>query len=180
MSETSLGKADEIDMYSLTGFTTYRFDYPGTAHRPAYGLAIFVKQSILVRNVFRNLIHNIQVLSLEVACAHNWLSIKCLYVPPKTSISHLKELLRSIISNEHFSQPILIAGDFNFDSHVSKALECFMLETFNLRYLETGITTDYNSVLDQAFTNVGNAALHSWGTLESYYSDHKPIFICFN
>lgn len=180
VSETRLGEADEIDMYSLTGFTTYRFDYPGTAHRPAYGLAIFVKQSILVRNVFRNLIHNIQVLSLEVACAHNWLSIKFLYVPPKTSISHLKELLRSIISNEHFSQPILIAGDFNFDSHVSKALECFMLETFNLRYLETGITTDYNSVLDQAFTNVGNAALHSWGTLESYYSDHKPIFICFN
>lgn len=41
VSETRLGEADEIDMYSLTGFTTctYRFDYPGTAHRPAYGLA---------------------------------------------------------------------------------------------------------------------------------------------
>uniref|UniRef100_A0A8W8LHI0 Uncharacterized protein n=1 Tax=Magallana gigas TaxID=29159 RepID=A0A8W8LHI0_MAGGI len=66
VSGTRLGEADEIDMYFLTGFTTYRFDYPGTAHRPAFGLAIFVKQSILVRNVFRNLIHNIQVLSLEM------------------------------------------------------------------------------------------------------------------
>lgn len=146
--EIRFGEVDEIDMYFLIGFIIYCFDYFGIVYRLVYGLVIFVKQFILVRNVFRNFIYNIQVLSLEVVCVYNWLLIKFLYVLLKILILYLKELLRSIISNEYFFQLIFIVGDFNFDLYVFKVFECFMFEIFNFRYLEIGIIIDYNFVLD--------------------------------
>lgn len=37
-------------------------------------------------------------------------------------------------------------------------------------------TTDYRTQIDHIYTNVPQL-IQSAGTLESYYSDHKPIFI---
>ena len=75
------------------------------------------------------------------------------------------------------SVPVLIAGDTNFDSQLSLGFIEFMLEEYCLQYLKTSCTTDYGSTIDQAFTNVALDELYKWGTLESYYSDHKPVFV---
>ncbi|XP_065942635.1 uncharacterized protein [Magallana gigas] len=41
----------------------------------------------------------------------------------------------------------------------------------------TGSTADYDSTLDHIYTNILPIQINFWGTLESYYSDHKPIYV---
>ena len=43
--------------------------------------------------------------------------------------------------------------------------------------LITQFTTDYHTQIDHIYTNIPNHVLTA-GVLESYYSDHKPIFVC--
>lgn len=74
--------------------------------------------------------------------------------------------------------PVVLTGDFNIDNLSSQTgnLMTFMSE-FNLKYLPTDSTTDYGSALDHIYTNISDAQIQSWGTLESYFSDHKPLYI---
>lgn len=74
---------------------------------------------------------------------------------------------------------IILAGDFNLDNLAEDYLVKYMIDKFNLQYLKTSSTTDYNSALDHMYTNVLHDKILTWGTQESYYSDHKPLFISF-
>ena len=47
---------------------------------------------------------------------------------------------------------------------------------YGLRQLISEPTTNYNSALDHIYTNLPPERLCSSGVLESYYSDHKPIY----
>lgn len=55
ISETRLVKTDEEETLSIPGYTMHRFDSPkhGT-QRPSYGLAIYVKESLTVKNINKN------------------------------------------------------------------------------------------------------------------------------
>ena len=52
-----------------------------------------------------------------------------------------------------------------------------MTETYDYKQLIHSPTTDYNSCLDHIYTNIDPIEGH---VLESYFSDHKPIFAAFN
>lgn len=39
------------------------------------------------------------------------------------------------------------------------------------------LTTDYGSIIDHMYTSIPLFDIISWGTLETYYSDHKPFFV---
>jgi len=39
------------------------------------------------------------------------------------------------------------------------------------------VTTDYGSYIDHIYKNFDNDELVAYGTLESYYSDHKPLYL---
>lgn len=45
----------------------------------------------------------------------------------------------------------------------------------NIRQLVQNATTDYDTCLDHLYTNMMSNDQISSATLESYYSDHKPI-----
>ena len=46
-----------------------------------------------------------------------------------------------------------------------------------LKQLINSATTDYNTCLDHIYPNLPTRQVKRFGTLESYYSDHKPNFI---
>lgn len=105
-------------------------------------------------------------------------SLIFLYIPPQEKSDEVKKSLRNIVKT-HASNPnaIVLAGDFNVDNSKSDTFAKYMLKEFNLRYLQTGSTTDYDSALDHIYTNILPIQINFWGTLESYYSDHKPIYV---
>jgi endonuclease/exonuclease/phosphatase family metal-dependent hydrolase len=95
----------------------------------------------------------------------------------------VKKVLFSI-AKEHIgmcANPIVVAGDFNIDGLSSNTdyryIVRFMSENLNLAYLHTGSTSDYGSALDHIYTNFAQSDIQGWGTLESYYSDHKPLYL---
>ena len=76
--------------------------------------------------------------------------------------------------------PAISLRDFNIDllnlSADQKSLTSYMVDQ-GYKQLLMQITTDYHSQLDHIYTNI-QGLIQSSGVLESYYSDHKPIFIC--
>lgn len=180
ISETRLMAGDDDNSLEIQDFTLHRNDFPNTdGNRPSYGLAVYLKDTILskVRNVKKSSFGRIQVLSVNIAVGE-LVSLIFLYIPPQEKSNEVKKSLRNIIKI-HASNPnaIVLAGDFNVDNSKSDTFAKYMLKEFNLRYLQTGSTTDYDSTLDHIYTNILPIQINFWGTLESYYSDHKPIYV---
>ena len=75
----------------------------------------------------------------------------------------------------------MLMGDFNYtymgscNSHIAQLFR----EKLGLNQLVDSVTTDYGSCLDHIYTNMTRMQLKGFGTLESYYSDHKPLFLAF-
>lgn len=68
-------------------------------------------------------------------------------------------------------------GDFNFDIQDNHILNNFFSTTYSLKQLIVQPTTDYGTILDHVYTNIATEKISLSGTLESYYSDHKLVFI---
>jgi len=96
---------------------------------------------------------------------------------PKVTLHTAQDVLRQVLNDSDCSKPTLVAADTNFDLNLTNTLKNFMLEEYGLQYLPTKCTTDYGSTLDQSFTNLTLDEIFKVGTLESYYSDHKPLFV---
>jgi len=96
-------------------------------------------------------------------------------------IDTLKLLLDALLPESSSTTPVLILGDFNVnlleESSKKKKLQKFFQEQRQFTQIISQCTTDYHSLLDHIYTNIPAQVDHS-GTLESYFSDHKPIFIC--
>ena len=76
------------------------------------------------------------------------------------------------------NSPIVVIGDFNINlNDVERSLQFkTLMSKYKLRslLLEGTSTTDFETQIDVIFTNTENC---SSGTYETYFSDHKPIFI---
>ena len=74
----------------------------------------------------------------------------------------------------------ILVGDFNVNlmegSAEQKALKKYLITDRGYTQLIEQYTTNYRTQIDHIYRNVLQF-IQSAGTLESYYSDHKPIFI---
>ena len=99
----------------------------------------------------------------------------------KRFIYTINSLLNYIIPDQN--TPTVILGDFNvnlLEMYLdSKALTKCLVEQRGYTQLINKCTTDYGSLFDHIYTNIPDR-IQSSGVLESYFSDHKPIFVCFN
>ena len=183
LSETHLLDSDRNETFELHGYRLYRFDSTqNSGQRSSHGLALYVKDSLNIRYCSRETIENIQVFSLNVVLySGKTVKLIFLYIPPKLNLTEKKNVLLNIIDKfvSLHADPVLVTGDFNVDNLLpnSENFVQFMKERFNLTYLPTNYTTDYGSALDHFYTNVIQSDIEGWGTLESYYSDHKPLYI---
>lgn len=94
------------------------------------------------------------------------------------SISNFCNCLMSIHQLIEADIPRLIMGDTNIDFFTQVYLSSY-LERLNVRQIMHSSTRDYGSCLDHVYTvatYMSNSDIFC-ATLESYYSDHKPIIV---
>ncbi len=76
--------------------------------------------------------------------------------------------------------PVIILGDFNVNLNENasdKNTFCeYLIEEKKYVQLNSQVTTDNKSRIDHIYTNIPERVGNS-GVLESYFSDHKPIFV---
>ena len=79
------------------------------------------------------------------------------------------------------SIPVVLLGDFNVNlteqTTEQRVLNKCLIKERGYTQLINQYTTDYHTLIDHIYTNIH--LVKSAGTLESYYSDHKPIYVSF-
>jgi len=102
-------------------------------------------------------------------------------VPLQVLINTLNLLLDALLPESSSTTPVVILGDFNVnlleESSSKKKLQKYFQQQRQFTQIISQCTTDYHSLLDHIYTSIP-AQVEHLGTLESYFSDHKPIFIC--
>jgi len=100
----------------------------------------------------------------------------------KVTISHLIDALTHLRNSVLIEPtiPTVLLGDFNIDlmqaNTEQKALTKYHITDKGYTQMINQYTTDCRTQIDHVYTNVPQC-VQSVGTLESCYSDHKPIYI---
>ena len=92
-------------------------------------------------------------------------------------IDALKHLHSAVLNNPN--TPVIIFGDFNVNlnentSDKNTLCKYLMEEKHHVQVINQ-FTTDYKTQIDHIHTNIPER-LKNCGVLESYFSNHKPIF----
>ena len=175
--------SDRDDTYGLPGFNLYRNDFHQSNIRTSYGTAVYIKNDLKCIEIpYRFNTNNVEitvtVLSHPVPNFH----IVGINRSKIVKISHLIEALTHLYNSVLMEPTIatVLLGHFNVnlmqDSTEQKALKAFLITDKGYTQLINQYTTDYRTQIDHIYTNVPHL-VQSAGTLESYYSDHKPIFL---
>lgn len=175
--ETRLWGVSEKELH-IDGFNVICADLEKSPH----GIAVYYRDTLSLEYLTSYCESGIECMLIGL---RNEIVIGFAYCPPRNvSITNFRNFMNSVSSfvaqyvtfNE---KKLLLMGDFNFNSTEKASFSKVFLKTLNIRQLQTSVTTDYDSCLDHIYTNVCDQAVVSFGTLESYYSDHKPLFIAF-
>lgn len=104
------------------------------------------------------------------------ININLIYFPPKSAtLKVCKELFKEIIKKVCLKDCTVIMGDFNQNVLEGSQIAQYICESFGFIQLLNSVTTDYDSCLDHIYINFSKSDLLAYGTLESYFSDHKPV-----
>ena len=171
----------------MANFKLFRNDFnPNSNVRSSYGMAMYIKSNIDCATApFRSNINNIDLTVCVLNDPVPDLHIVGIYRSKSKAnqqklIATIDYLLDTIIPDA--DTPTVIPGDFNVNllevSSEKKALMKSLLQQRNYKQLISQFTTDHHTQIDHIYTNIPNHVLTA-GVLESYYSDHKPIFVCF-
>ena len=182
--ETRLCLLDKNDMYQMNEFILYRNDFSNSTIRTCYGTAVYIKNDLNCTQIpyrlnFNNVEITLMVLNDPIPNIH---VVGIYRSKSNVSISQLIKAIDHLHSSvlTEPSIPTILLGDFNVNlmqaSSEERALKNSLLRNRRYTQLIKEYTTDYRTQIDHVYTNVPHL-VQSAGTLESYYSDHKPIFV---
>jgi hypothetical protein len=183
--ETALCARDTDEEYKIDGFDLFRNDHIHLENniRTTYGTITYLKSTLayLVPPFsynYNNMEISVTVVNEPVPNLH----IVGIYRSrSKVKLHKLIEALDYLHMTLLVNKPTILLGDFNIDllkpSSERKALMRNMIECRGYSQLISQFTTDNRTCIDHIYTNIPHV-VHSSGTLESYFSDHKPIFVC--
>ena len=182
--ETKLCLSDRDETYQLSGFTLYRNDFNQSSIRTSYGTAVYIKKDLdCIEIPFRFNFNNVEITAMVLSYPIPNIHVVGIYrsktfVTISQLIDALSHLHNKVLTD--CTVPIVLLGDFNInmmqESSEQKALKKSLITDRGYTQLINQYTTDYRTQIDHIYTNVPQI-VQSAGTLESYYSDHKPIFI---
>ena len=186
--ETSLCSLDSSFHYQIDGFNLFRNDYcPNSNIRTCYGTAVYVKDTLTcLTTPTRCNINDVEITVTSLKDPIPKLHVIGIYrsknkVAVQVLIHTLKLLLDALLPESFSTTPVVILGDFNVnlleESSDKKKLQTYFQQERQFAQIISQCTTDYHSLLDHIYTNIP-AQVEDSGTLESYFSDHKPIFVC--
>ena len=177
--ETRFQHTDSDESTSLPRFYTYRQDSTTQQgnHRPAYGLALYSK-----RKFPANFPKNFNSKSVEMTILKLKkpdITLVVVYKPPKSKVDFLLQSIKKIHDQYLRGAPSIFIGDFNInwsEENPGKNKIYSLFQSLSYTQLIDGPTTDDNTTIDLIFTNLPESSIES-GTLEVYYSPHKPVWI---
>ena len=183
-SETRLNVLDRIQEFEIEKYTLFRNDEAMTLsnQRPFHGTAIYYCLSCEAgypkcQNAF-----GVEITVTELECLPHVI-IAGVYRSPSVPIRQLYEALRYLYSSTLCSKQFhVIIGDFNVNWLNKQQISGL----YNLMVLEYGycqVVNDYTTcnrtIIDHIYTNIGRNYM-TVGILETYYSDHKAVWIGVN
>lgn len=186
--ETGLCTAHSDSDFALKNFDIYRNDYyVNSSCRSIYGTIVYVKRSLQcvsggLRYNYNSVEITVNVLNEPVKNLH---IISVYRSKSKVSVSSFIDALDHVHDSLFGGKkmPTTLLGDFNINlleaNSEQKALQMNLIQKRGYTQLIKDYTTDYKSTIDHIYTNIPDF-VESSGTLESYYSDHKPIFVSFS
>ena len=183
--ETRLCLSDKNETYELGGFKLYRNDFNQSDIRPSYGTVVYIKNDfnctkIPYRFNFNNVEITVMVLSNPIPNIHVVGIYRSKCVKISQLINALCHLHNLVLTDSKI--PTVLIGDFNVNlidqNTEQKVLQRFLITEKGYKQLIQQYTSDYRTLIDHIYTNVPQV-VQSAGTLESYYSDHKPTYISF-
>jgi endonuclease/exonuclease/phosphatase (EEP) superfamily protein YafD len=182
--ETALCSNDNNVLYEILGYQLFRNDFMPRGTRTPYGTAIYVKDEVQCHSEpLRCNYNDVEMTLLKVNQPVNNLHIVGIYrskskVNISSFIDALKHLHFTFINDPN--TPVVILGDFNVnlvENASDKNTLCkYLIEEKQYVQLISEVTTDYKTQIDHIYTNIPERVKKS-GVLESYFSDHKPIFV---
>ena len=183
--ETALCARDKDGQYSIDGFDLFRNDdiHSENNLQTPYGTITYLKSTLdYPIPPFRYNCNNMEISVTVVNEPVPSLHIVGVYrSKSKANLHKLIEALHHLHVTLLFDKPTVILGDFNIDllksSSERKALMQNLTDYRGYSQLISQFTTDNRTSIDHIYTNIPHV-VHSSGVLESYFSDHKPIFVC--
>ena len=182
--ESRLCALDQDDLYNINGFTLYRNDFSPSPTRSCYGSVVYVKNQFHCKVAP----HRFNFSGVEITVMvidHVIPNLHVIGIYRSSSNVNLAKFLDAL-NYLHDSKlttpdtPVVLLGDFNVNllekTSEQKALTRCLVEERGYTQLIKQYTTDYRSLIDHIYTNIPDFVQCS-GVLESYYSDHKPLFI---
>jgi hypothetical protein len=177
--ESRFCERDSVQDTSIGDFHQYRQDHNQTTSltRPSYGMTVhsacpFDKEPVNETS------DNIEVTVFTVK-DHTDKVFVTVYKSPSTPVKVLCKKLRQVYDKYLQNTTSVVLGDFNVDwasRHRDKTvLEELMVTQLGYKQMIVGPTTDNHSTLDLVFTNMDADVIS--GTCETYYYDHKIIWI---
>ena len=186
--ESALCSKDNDQAYNMDNFRLFRNDFDLQSNtRTTYGTAFYVRnEKECVCNPFRWNYNNTEITVAIINFRGCKIHVVGIYrskskVVLSKLIQALEHLHQTILTEPQ--TPVIILGDFNVNfmepSSEQRALVKYMITQKGYSQLIKQYITDYKTQIDHIYTNIPHQ-VQSSGALESYYSDHKPIFVCVN
>ncbi len=144
--------------------------------RPYGGTIMYSKIPFVEGYPYNHNINGIEFTVIKVS-SNNDLTIIAVYRSPRIPVTCLCSALLDIITH-HTSHQNIIIGDFNVDWLVEtqrQSLYNVMVRDNFYKQLISTFTTDNQTIIDHIFTNT--ADIVNSGVLETYFSDHKAVWI---
>lgn len=172
LAETRLPDEGRVG-YEIDGFEMFT-----VSEQASHGLAVYYKSTLLFKYYVSRTVCDIEYVLFSLSKV----VIGYVYCPPqRATVQRLTSFLSAISADidnyiGHFvPKKLILMGDFNFHYTENSTCSQTFKDILGLRQLVQCATTDYDSCIDHIYTNISD--VKASGTLESYYSDHKPLFL---
>ena len=180
-TETRFTPTDPNEMYKLDDFELFRNDSLSIANggRPFGGTAVYSRVPYVSGYPYSHNINAIEFTIIKIT-THPNLTIIGVYRSPKIPISQLCSALRHVLSDDTSEENIII-GDFNVNwlcETDRRPLYDIMVRDNSYVQTISDYTTDNKTLIDHIYCKTTSQCVNS-GILETYFTDHKTIWISY-
>ena len=183
-AETRFSLQDTDEMYYIPGYELFQNDNSNSsnASRPYGGTAVYSKIPYLTGYPCCNNIHGIELTIIKIISPVDW-TIIGIYRSPKVPVTQLCQAIAETLNSITPDDNVIILGDFN----INWLVETERTPLFNLlvrdkhyKQLISTYTTDSKTLIDHIYTNIKSHWDIQAGVLETYFSDHKALWVSFS
>ena len=152
-----------------------------SASNSSHGIAVYTKENIVNTKQQSLNSNNVEITITTINTKSGSIQIIAIYRAPTVPMHSFLQALKKLFTVIVPSIQTLIMGDFNVDLLQDNAdknkLLSFLVKSKNFKQIINDATTNYNSCLDHIYVNISSGDIVSSGILESFFSDHKAVWI---